>query len=188
MHKLTTLALCAMLSQPLLAQQSQTQLRYFEGVSLSVGVASNRSNTTAAFVEEGKSSTLGVAKLSYTLPSTTIFKLGLSLGSDLNKSELSSNVSMSRNTPTELTLEPGVLLTPYTLAYTKLGGYSATYTTPYGSQGVSGTAVGVGVKAYLTHRVFLQGELTQHRASGSTSLGWDKFKQTSTAILVGYNY
>jgi hypothetical protein len=74
------------------------------------------------------------------------------------------------------------------MAYAKLGGYSATYTTPFGSQNVSGNALGLGVKTYLTQRTFIQGELTQHKAKGSTTLGWDTLKQTSTAVLLGYNY
>jgi hypothetical protein len=184
MKKIATLALFALCSQPLLAQTS-----YFEGPSVSAGLSSNKTTTrTAATGNVSGSSSVGVAKLSYGFATSSIFKLGVSVTTDLKNSDISANTHMSRNTPGEFTLEPGVLLTPVTMAYAKLGGYSATYTTPFGSQNVSGNALGLGVKTYLTQRTFIQGELTQHKAKGSTTLGWDTLKQTSTAVLLGYNY
>lgn len=184
MKKIATLALIALCSQPLLAQT-----RYFEGTSVSAGLSSNKTTTsTAATGNASGSSSVGVVKLNYGVATSSIFKLGVSVSTDLKNSDISTDTHMTRKTPGEFTLEPGVLLTPVTLAYAKLGGYSATYATPFGRQSVSGNAVGLGVKTYLTQRTFIQGELTQHKATGSTTLGWDTLKQTSSAVLVGYNY
>lgn len=184
MKKIASLALFALCSQPLLAQTS-----YFEGISVSAGLSANKTTTsTSATGNDSGSSSVGVVKLSYGMATSSIFKMGLSVSTDLTSSNITNDTRMTRQTPGEFTLEPGVLLTPVTLAYAKLGGYAATYATPFGHQSVSGNAVGLGVKTYLTQRTFIQGELTQHKATGSTTLGWNTLKQNSSAVLLGYNY
>ena len=186
MKTIATLALCVIACQPVLAQTSKSA--YFEGPSISLGIASNKSTTTKLAVDNKGSSSVGVAKFNYGFATPTAFKLGLSVSADLGNSELSNGISMKRKTPTEVTLDPGVLLTPVTLAYAKLGSYSGNYATRFGSQSVSGTSVGLGLKSYLTHSTFIQGELTQHKANGSETLGWEKFRQLSSSVMVGYSY
>lgn len=191
MYKLTALALstcCALASTTAAAQQRMTDHQWFDGTSLSLGVSNNISTTTtAAGLQESGTSSVGVAKVSYIFDSDSRYKLGLSASADLQKSTLTSSASMNRRTPTELTLEPGYLLSRDTLSYAKLGRYSANYVTPIGSQNINGSAYGLGIKSFLDQRFFIQAEWTQHQANGSTSLGWDKFKQTSTTVLLGYN-
>lgn len=192
MHKLTalTLSACCALASPLaMAQRPLNDYQWFDGLSFSLGVAANKSKTTTtAAIEESGSSNVGVAKASYIFSSNSRFKLGLSASTDTQKSAIGNDVSMNRKTPTELALEPGFLVSPAFLTYAKLGSYTATYATPFGSQGVHGQAHGLGLKSFLTQRTFVQAEWTQHKANGSTALGWDKFKQTSTAVLVGVVY
>ena len=190
MKNIITLTLCALSCSPLFAQYRQAPTNYFEGTGVSLGVSANKSRTSSPAPADNKSSSssVGIAKLSYGFATTSAFKLGLSISTDLSNSEISNGISVKRKTPTEFTIEPGVLLTPVTLAYAKLGSYSATYATPLGSQNISGNTAGLGLKSYLTQRTFILGEFTQHKATGSAFLGWDKFKQTSTAVMVGYNY
>jgi hypothetical protein len=192
MHKLTALALatcCTLVSQAAMAQRPLNDYQWFDGLSISLGVASNKSTTTTtAAVEESGSSTVGVAKAGFIFPSDSRFKLGLSVSADTHKSSVSHEVSLNRKIPTELTLEPGYLVSPALLAYAKLGGYSASYATPFGNQGIHGQANGLGFKSLLNQRTFVQAEWTQHKANGSATLGWDKLKQSSTAVLVGVLY
>ena len=188
MKKIVTLALCAAACQSLFAQQSPLGNNYFKGPSASLGISSNKSATTAAWVDTKGSSSVGVAKVSYSLTPSANFRLGLSLSADLKGSTIAGNASMKRKTPTEVTIEPGVLLSPITLAYAKFGNYYGSYATNFGSQSVTGTAFGLGLKSYLTERTFIAGEITQHKANGSPTLGWDKFKQRSTSVMVGYDF
>lgn len=191
MKKLTALALstcCTLISTQTIAQQRMGEHQWFDGTSLGLGVSANSSTTTTAKgLQESGSSNVGVAKVNYTFDSDSRYKLGLGASADLQKSAVTGSVSMGRKTPTELTLEPGYLLAPTTLSYAKLGGYAASYATPFGSKDVSGRAYGIGVKSFLDQSYFIQAEWTQHKANGSDSLGWDKFKQTSVSVLLGYN-
>lgn len=188
MKKTVTLAALTLACLPVLAQQREVAPSYFTGPSASLGITSNKSTTTASWADTKGSSSAGVAKLSYGIGSASNFRLGLSMSADLKSSTISNGVSMKRKTPTELTIEPGILLTPVTLAYAKVGNYYGTYTTALGSKGVTGTTMGLGLKSYLTPQTFILGELTQHKANGSPTLGWDKFKQTSTSVMLGYNF
>jgi hypothetical protein len=188
MKKIVTLALCAAASQSLFAQQSPLGNNYFKGPSASLGISSNKSTTTAAWVDTNGSSNVGIAKFNYSLSPSANFRLGLSLSADLKNSTIAGTANMKRKTPTEATIEPGVLLSPITLAYAKFGNYYGNYATGFGSQSVTGTAFGLGLKSYLTERTFIAGELTQHKASGSPTLGWDNFKQRSTSVSFGYDF
>lgn len=188
MKKTVTLAALTLACLPVLAQQREVAPSYFTGPSASLGISSNKSTTSKSGAETKGSSSVGVAKLSYGIGSASNFRLGLSLSADLKGSTISGSVSMKRKIPTELAIEPGVLLTPVTLAYAKFGNYYGTYNTPLGSEGVNGTTFGLGLKSYLTQQAFITGELTQHKADGSPTLGWDKFKQTSTSVALGYNF
>jgi hypothetical protein len=189
MKKIVTLAALSAACLPLLAQQRDMAPNYyFTGPSASLGVSSNKSTTTTSGADTKGASSSAVTKLSYGIGSASIFRLGLSLSADLKSATISDSTSMKRKTPTELTIEPGVLLTPVTLGYAKFGNYYGTYTTALGSQGVTGTAMGLGLKSYLTEQTFISGEFTQHKANGSPTLGWDKFKQTSTSVMLGYNF
>lgn len=189
MHKLTALALAVLAANPVLAQSTKKDTQWLEGASISLGVAANRSGTkTAAGVEESGSSNVGVVKLSYTFASESRFKLSLSAAADIKQSTITSTIAVNRKTPTEVTLEPGYLLTPSLISYAKLGGYSATYSTPFGNQDINGTSYGAGIKSLLGENTFVQGEWTQHKATGSAASGWDKYKQTSSSVLLGYYF
>ncbi len=189
MHKLTALALAVLAANPVLAQSTKKDTQWLEGASISLGVASNRSGTkTAAGVEESGSSNVGVVKLSYTFASESRFKFSLSAAADIKQSTITSTIAVNRKTPTEVTLEPGYLLTPSLISYAKLGSYSATYSTPFGNQGINGISNGVGIKSLLGENTFVQGEWTQHKATGSAASGWDKYKQTSSSVLLGYYF
>lgn len=190
MHKLTAstlFALCAISSQKLAAQPIINSYQWFDGTNLSLGTSANKSTTAAAGIQESGSSNVSVIKVNYTFSSDSRFKLGVSASADTQKSTITSGVIMNRAVPTELTLEPGYLLSASTLSYLKLGSYAASYDSPFGSQNINGHSYGAGIKSFITKRFFIQAEWTQHKATGSTSLGWDTFKQTSTAVLLGYN-
>jgi hypothetical protein len=189
MRQLTALALVVLVANPVMAQTRKNDYQLFDGASISIGVTAKKSaTTTAAGVEESGSSNVGVAKLSYTFASDSRYKLSVSANADLQKSPISSTIAIQRKTPTELNIEPSYLLTSTLISYAKLGVFAASYSTPFGSQNIGGSSYGVGIKSLLTENIYLQGELTQHKASGSTTLGWDKYKQTSTSVLLGYYF
>ena len=89
MQKLTALAistLCALASQPLMAQPRMDDHQWFDGTSLSLGMSANKSTTTtAAGVQESGSSSVSVAKVNYTFASDVRFKLGVSASAHLQK-------------------------------------------------------------------------------------------------------
>lgn len=189
MKTIPAIGLCLLFCQPLLAQQRPAQSHFFEGFSAAAGIASNKStSSTAGSTDIKGSSSVGMARLTYSFASASAAKVSVSMSADLKNSTIDNGVSMNRKTPTELSIEPGVLLTPVTLAYVKVGAYSATYTTPFGSQSVSGNSAGLGLKTYLTENFFIQGEITQRKATGNATLGWDKFKQSSSSLVLGFNF
>jgi len=191
MQKLTALtlsALSALASQPVMAQQRMSEYQWFDGASLGIGVSANKSTTTTVKgLKESGSSSVGIAKFNYTFASDSRYKLGISASVDAQKSAITNDVFIDRKFPTELTIEPSFLLSATTLSYVKLGSYSASYATPFGSKDINGQAYGLGIKSFINERFFIQAEWTQHKAKGSASIGWDKLNQTSTSVLVGYN-
>lgn len=189
MLKLTALALVALVANPAMAQARKGANQWFEGASISVGASSNKSSTTTASgVQESGSSSVGVAKLSYTFASDSRYKLGVSASANMKKSAITNTISVGPTFPSELNIEPSFLVAPNLMSYAKLGVFAASYDTQFGSKNFNGSSYGVGVKYLLTYSLYLQGELTQHTASGSTTTGWDKYKQNSTSVMLGYYY
>ncbi len=190
MKKLLTLAALVTSAHAVLAQPAKPTYAYYEGVNLSMGVAQNASEVTAASgaVTKGDTS-LGVAKINYTFALAYPGKLGVSATFDLKNSKLTNNEFLATNGPTEVTIEPGVLLLTNSLLYAKLGTYSSRYESSISARNLSGKSFGVGIKHYVYGQNFIQAEWTQRQADDNNAgFSGDKFKQNSAALLVGFNF
>ena len=190
MKKLITLTALVTSAFTAMAQPVKPTYAYYEGVNLSMGVAQNATQvtTTAGAVTKGNT-TLGAAKLNYTFALAYPAKLGVSATFDLKNSKITNNEYLATSTPTEITVEPGLLLLTNSLLYAKLGTYSSRYESITGSRNLNGKSYGIGIKHYVYGQNFIQAEWTQ-RATDSVNggLGGDKFKQSSAAVLVGFNF
>lgn len=170
-----------------LAQPQKPTYAYFEGFNLSMGAAQN---STLATGTTKANTSLGLAKLNYTFALAYPAKLGVTATVDLKSSKVSANENLATNGPTEVTIEPGVLLLSNSLLYGKLGTYSSSYESgSNAARNLTGTSVGVGIKHYIYGQNFIQAEWTQRKADDNgAGLAGIKFKQTSAALLVGFNF
>lgn len=173
-----------------LAQPQKPTYAYYEGVNLSMGVAQNSTQTTSASSATKANTSVGVAKLNYTFALAYPVKLGISATLDLKNSKVSSSENLSANGPSEVTIEPGVLLLSNSLLYGKLGTYSSRYESGANpTRNLSGTSFGIGIKHYIYGQNFIQAEWTERKADDNgAGLAGIKFKQSSAALLVGFNF
>ena len=172
------------------AQPQKPTYAYFEGLNLSAGDAQNSTTATTTNSVTKANTSLGIAKLNYTFALAYPAKLGVSATVDLKSSKVSATENLAINGPSEITVEPGVLLRSNSLLYGKLGAYSSRYesgTNP--TRNLSGMSYGVGIKHYVYGQNFIQAEWTQRQADDNPAgLAGVKFKQSSAAILVGFNF
>jgi hypothetical protein len=190
MKKLLTLAALLTSALTAIAQPAKPTYAYYEGVNLSMGAAQNATQVTSSSgaVTKGNT-TLGVAKVNYTFALAYPAKLGVSATFDLKNSKITNDEYLATSTPTEITVEPGLLLLTNSLVYAKLGTYSSRYESITGSRNLNGKSYGIGIKHYVYGQNFIQAEWTQRQPdSSNTGFNGDKFKQSSAAILVGFNF
>ena len=168
------------------AQPQKPTYAYFEGFNLSMGAAQN---STLATGTTKANTSLGLAKLNYTFALAYPAKLGVSATFDMKNSKVSDTEYLAISSPTEVSIEPGILLISNSLLYGKLGTYSSRYeASGLPSRNLSGISYGVGIKHYVYGQNFIQGELTQRTADGGAGLAGVKFKQSSAALYVGFNF
>jgi hypothetical protein len=189
MKKILTLAAFSVLSQTSFAQPVKPTYAYFEGANLSMGVAQNTSKAVSTTSTTQANTSVGVAKVNYTFALAYPAKLGVSASFDLKNSKIVNGEVLAKNSPTEITIEPGVLLRSNSLLYAKLGTYASTYQSNVGSRKLSGSSYGIGIKHYVYGQNFIQAEWTERTTDTvNAGLGGDKFKQSSAAVLVGFNF
>lgn len=172
-----------------LAQPQKPTYAYFEGFNMSMGVAQNSTEVTATTSTKTNTS-LALAKLNYTFALAYPAKLGITATMDLKSSKVSDTENLAVNGPSEVSIEPGVLLLNNSLLYAKLGSYSSRYESGSNpTRNLTGTSVGIGIKHYVHGQNFIQAEWTQRKADDNgAGLAGIKFKQTSAAVLVGFNF
>lgn len=172
-----------------LAQPQKPTYAYFEGFNLSMGVAQNSTEAIAATSTKTNTS-LALAKLNYTFALAYPAKLGITATMDLKSSKVSDTENLAVNGPSEVSIEPGVLLLSNSLLYGKVGSYSSRYESGSNpTRNLTGTSVGVGIKHYIYGQNFIQAEWTQRKADDNgAGLAGIKFKQTSAAVMVGFNF
>jgi hypothetical protein len=188
-EKILTLAALVVVAQTSFAQPVKPTYAYFEGANLSMGVAQNATKAISTASTTKANTNVGLAKLNYTFALAYPAKLGVSATFDLKNSKVVDGQVLAKNSPSEITIEPGVLLRSNSLLYAKLGTYASTYQSSVGSRKLSGSSYGIGLKHYVYGQNFIQAEWTQ-RATDTVNagLGGDKFKQSSAALLVGFNF
>ncbi|MEY4439200.1 MAG: hypothetical protein RIQ36_664 [Pseudomonadota bacterium] len=172
-----------------LAQPQKPTYAYFEGFNLSMGVAQNSTEAIATTSTKTNTS-LALAKLNYTFALAYPAKLGITATMDLKSSKVSDTENLAVNGPSEVSIEPGVLLLSNSLLYGKVGSYSSRYESGSNpTRNLTGTSVGVGIKHYIYGQNFIQAEWTQRKADDNgAGLAGIKFKQTSAAVMVGFNF
>jgi hypothetical protein len=190
MKKLIPMLVLAATTQATYAQPAKPSYSYFEGANLSIGMAQNKTDKTDNVTSTSQSTGVGVAKLNYTFALAYPAKLGVSATFDMKSSSLSANENLAVNGVSEVTVEPGVLLRSDSLLYAKVGSYSSRYEySGSPSRNLTGTSVGIGIKHYVYGQNFIQAEWTQRKADDNgAGLAGIKFKQTSAAVLVGFNF
>ncbi|BDU56197.1 MULTISPECIES: hypothetical protein [unclassified Limnohabitans] len=190
MKKLITLAALITSAYAAMAQPAKPTYAYYEGVNLSMGLAQNATQVTSSSGAVTKGNTaLGVAKVNYTFALAYPGKLGVSATFDLKNSKITNSEYLATNTPTEITIEPGLLLLSNSLLYVKLGTYSSRYESTVSARNLSGKSFGIGIKHYVYGQNFIQAEWTERQAdSNNAGFNGDKFKQSSAAVLVGFNF
>ena len=187
MKKLLTLAALVTMIHPGFAQPAKPTYAYYEGVNISMGMAQNTTKDVTNATSLGTS--VGQAKLNYTFALAYPAKLGLSATFDLRNSQINSTENLATSTPTELTIEPGVLLLSNSLLYGKVGAYNTRYESgASASRNLNGTAFGLGIKHYIYGQNFIQAEWTQRSAENNNAGSTGKFKQSSAALLIGFNF
>ena len=183
------LALAALLSvtHTSSAQPAKPTYAYYEGLSVSMGYAQNTTkdiNNSTSF-----KTSVGVAKLNYTFALPYPMKLGLTATFDLRNSQINSSENLAVSSPSEITIEPGVLLLTNSLLYGKLGTFNTNYESGTGiSRKLNGTTYGVGVKHYVFGQNFIQAEWTQRNAENNNAGATGKFKQSTAGVHLGFNY
>ena len=187
MKKLLTLTALVAMMHPSFAQPAKPTYAYYEGFNISMGVAQN--NTKDVTNSTSMSTSVGQAKVNYTFALAYPAKLGVSATFDLRNSQINTTENLSTSTPTELTIEPGVLLMSNSLLYGKFGAYNTRYESgTSASRNLNGTAVGMGIKHYVYGQNFIQAEWTQRSAENNNAGSTGKFKQSAAALLVGFNF
>lgn len=183
-----TLSLLTLACASTMALAQNHSESFFEGVNLSVGVSQLKTIETTSGTEAFKT-TVGVAKLNYTFALAYPAKLGVTATLDLKNAKAGTNEVLATKTPSELTLEPGVLLKSDSLLYAKLGTFAARYESNTDGRALSGKTVGLGIKHYIYDNNFLQFELTR-RTSDDKNAGLANvtYKQTSPSLLFGYTF
>lgn len=186
MKKTLTLLALVCSAQWTMAQTSSEDL--YEGFNVSFGVASLTTKETVAGTESFKTSA-AQAKINYTFALAFPAKLGMTATMDLKNSKAGTSDVLATKTPSEFTLEPGVLLKTDSLLYAKLGTFAARYESATDGRALSGRTLGVGIKHYIHGDNFIQFEWTTRTADdNSAGLGGAKYKQTSPAVLFGHTY
>lgn len=175
-----------------LAQPAKPSYSYFEGFNLSVGAAYNKTEKVddSTSAQTNANTSVGVAKINYTFALAYPAKLGISGTFDLKNSKMSDNETLATTGVTEVSVEPGILLLSDSLLYAKLGSYASRYEAGVNAaRNLSGMSYGVGIKHYIYGQNFIQAEWTQRKADDNPAgLAGVKFKQTSAALLVGFNF
>lgn len=186
MKKALSLLALACTTQWTLAQPASEDL--YEGFNVSFGVASHSTKETVAGTESFKTSA-AQAKINYTFALAFPAKLGITATMDLKNSKSGASDVLATKTPSEFTIEPGVLLMNDSLLYAKLGTYAARYENNTDGRSLSGRTVGVGIKHYIHGDNFIQLELTTRTSDAiNAGLGDAKYKQTSPSLLIGHTY
>lgn len=188
-HILTCVAL-AVSASTCLAQPAKPSYNYFEGLNLSAGVSQNKTKKTETATTTSSSTSAPVAKVNYTFALAYPAKLGVSATMDMKNSKISPNETLSSNGVTEVTIEPGILLRSNSLLYAKVGSYAARYElAASAARNLSGRSYGVGIKHYVYGQNFIQAEWTQRKADDNPAgLAGIQFKQSSAAVMVGFNF
>ena len=190
MKKVSLITATLLLATSAWAQPAKPAYTYFEGLNLSIGAAQNATEVTDSSTSTKTNTTVALAKANYTFALAYPGKLGVTATFDLKRSKVSDNENLATGSPSELTIEPGVLLINNALLYGKLGTYSSRYeASGNASRSLSGTTVGIGIKHYVYGQNFVQLEWTQRKADDNAAgLSGVKFKQNATALLVGFNF
>jgi hypothetical protein len=186
MKKALSLVAFACTTQWAIAQPSSENL--YEGFNVSFGVASHSTKETMTGTETFKTS-VPQTKINYTFAMAFPVKLGVTATLDLKNSTAGASDVLATKTPSELTIEPGILLMSDSLLYAKLGTYAARYENATDGRSVSGRTVGFGIKHYIYGDNFIQFELTTRTSDAiNAGLGDAKYKQTSPSLLIGHTY
>ena len=190
MKKLITLIALTATAHAVYAQPAKPTYSYFEGANLSLGIAQNKTEKTESSAVTAKNTSVGIAKLNYTFALAYPAKLGVSATFDMKSSGVSANENLAVNGVSEVTVEPGILLRSNSLLYAKVGSYSSRYEySGSPSRNLTGSSYGIGVKHYVYGQNFIQAEWTQRKADDNPAgLAGVKFKQSSAAVLVGFNF
>jgi hypothetical protein len=190
MKKLIPMLALIAATQAAYAQPAKPSYSYFEGANLSLGAAQNRTDKTVSNVTTSKSTNVGVAKLNYTFALAYPAKLGVSATFDMKSSGIGENEHLVVNGVSEVTVEPGLLLRTDSLLYAKVGSYSSRYEySGSPSRSLTGLSYGIGIKHYVYGQNFIQAEWTQRKADDNPAgLAGIKFKQSSAAVLIGFNF
>ena len=108
----------------------------------------------------------------------------------MKSSGIGASENLAVNGVSEVTVEPGLLLLTNSLLYGKVGSYSSRYEySGSPSRNLTGVSYGIGVKHYVYGQNFIQAEWTQRKADDNPAgLAGIKFKQSSAAVLVGFNF
>lgn len=182
---LTMLALAC--TAPWVAAQTASE-DLFEGLNVSVGLASLSTKETKAGTESFKTS-VSQAKINYTFALAFPAKLGITATMDLKNAKAGTSDVLATKTPSELTIEPGVLLKSDSLLYAKLGTFAARYENATDGRALTGRTVGLGIKHYIYGDNFIQFEWTTRTSDAiNAGLGEAKYKQTSPSLLFGHTY
>jgi hypothetical protein len=185
-HLLTLVALLTV-THTSFAQPAKPAYAYYEGFNVSMGVSQN--TTKDVTNSTSFKSNVGVAKLNYTFALPYPMKLGLTATFDLRNSQINASENLAVSSPSEITIEPGVLLLTNSLLYGKFGTFNANYESGTGvSRKLNGTTYGVGIKHYVYGQNFIQAEWAQRTAENNNAGATGKFKQSTAGVHVGFNY
>lgn len=172
------------------AQPARPAQTYFEGFNVSMGVSQNSTQSTYGTTSTQANTTVGLGKLNYTFALMHPVKLGLTATMDLRSSKISDTEYLAVNGPSEITVEPGLLLVSNSLLYGKFGTYASRYESGANpNRSLSGSSVGLGIKHYVYGHNFIQAEWTRRKATDNgAGLGDTQFRQTATSVAVGFNF
>jgi opacity protein-like surface antigen len=195
-------AFAALVSTPAFADTSN-----FEGLSASIGLALNGSNTKLSAedtsIDLGKTSQVGVVDLNYGMAMSNGFVLGAGLALDLGKAKLggvelgNETLSLETKNHYSIYLQPTWILNKTTGIYAKVG-YNHTKGTASGNVGsdsakFKGTSYGLGVKTFIDSNLFIQVEASMANFKSKTFEDGDgafsiKPKMTRATVSLGYRF